>query len=444
MPPSSDEEEPTTAPKFVKGPPVPTDSAPSSISGWSVAASAAPSAKEMWKHELLQNKLEKVRLEEREKTEKERMKSKALLAQCTALRAQLTAAKKRSRPAATAAPSTEVTLEDEAPKKKPSPEPKPPVKPVGHLVDIMAAARGKGNGQSDDEVEDPKPRAAHAELGPERTTVCQKFQQLNSVLCAYKQGLIDPKNPKEVNFTYGVCAQMCEQEVKELANWTDEDKVRLFPAIQSAFHIVYPDKVEEWHLKPCRQSPEPAAEYWGKVLERRAELWRAAEAKQKRTKLATPELRSVRQMARDKLMMRLKSKIVSLTPALAGSTHKPIPISSGSDTDDLDASHVAAGAAAESLTPKQDKKMAPGPSSYTHAEMKTFARMARTIRNFDEEVGHSQATAHFIDTEFSNNTGRASRCHSSSSAWKKTRFNAAAQKSAKILEDRYMRMYPMQ
>ena len=77
MPPSSDEEEPTKAPKFVKGPPVPTDSAPSSISGWSVAASAAPSAKEMWKHELLQNKLEKVRLEEREKTEKERMKSKA-------------------------------------------------------------------------------------------------------------------------------------------------------------------------------------------------------------------------------------------------------------------------------------------------------------------------------------------------------------------------------
>ena len=95
MAPSSDEEEPVRAPKFVKGPPIPTDSAPSSISGWSVAAPTGISAKEMWKNELLRNKIEKARLEEREKAEEERMKAKVLEAQCKELTAQLTAAKKR-------------------------------------------------------------------------------------------------------------------------------------------------------------------------------------------------------------------------------------------------------------------------------------------------------------------------------------------------------------
>ena len=114
VPPSSDEEESSKAPKFAKGPPIPTDSAPSSTSGWSAAASTAPSAKEMWKNEFLQNKLEKVCLDEREKAEKEHMKSRALEAQCTELRAQLTTAKKRSRSTDTSVPHIETPLEVEA------------------------------------------------------------------------------------------------------------------------------------------------------------------------------------------------------------------------------------------------------------------------------------------------------------------------------------------
>lgn len=430
MPPSSDEEEPSKAPKLAKGPPILSESAPSSVSGWSVTAPPAPSAKEMWKHELLQNKLERVRQQEREK-------AKALEEQCKELRAQLSAAKKRPRPSVTRKLPVEAPTEDEAPKKRPSPEPKP----VGHLVDIMAGTSGEHDVQSDDEVAPPSPKTVPAELDHERVDVCQKFQELNSVVCAYKQLLIDPRDPKDVNFTFGVCAQMCEQEVADLAKWSDDVKERLHPAIISALHIVYPDKKESWYSKPFLQSPLGTADYWGKVLQRRAELWRVAERKQKQSKLTTPELRSVRQAAREKLRMRLKNKVVSLIPAMAGPTRSnPIPISSGSDTDDPTTSHVTPGGAPDSVTPpKQVKKTAPAPDSYTHGEMKSFARMARTIRNFDEQVGHSAATANFIDVEFSNNTGRASRCQRSTAAWKKTRFNTACQKAAKILEDRYMK-----
>ena len=71
--------------------------------------------------------------------------------------------------------------------------------------------------------------------------------------------------------------------------------------------------------------------------------------------------------------------------------------------------------------------------------MKNFVSMTHTIRKYDEKVGHSAATVDFIDVEFSNNTGRASRCNRSKSAWKKNRFNSACRKAAKILEDRYIR-----
>ena len=105
--PSSEEEVPMQAPKFAKGPPLPTDSAPSSVSGWSTAAPAAHSAREMWKQELLHNKIEKARLEEREK-------AKVLEAKCEELRKQLKAAKKRSRSTDASAAASATTLEDEA------------------------------------------------------------------------------------------------------------------------------------------------------------------------------------------------------------------------------------------------------------------------------------------------------------------------------------------
>ena len=91
VPPSSDEEPPASAPKYAKGPAVPSVVAPSSVSNWSLAGPLAPSAKEMWQNELLQNKIEEARLKEREKAE-------ALAQECARLRAELVAAKKRPRP----------------------------------------------------------------------------------------------------------------------------------------------------------------------------------------------------------------------------------------------------------------------------------------------------------------------------------------------------------
>ena len=51
--------------------------------------------------------------------------------------------------------------------------------------------------------------------------------------------------------------------------------------------------------------------------------------------------------------------------------------------------------------------------------MKNFAKMAKAIRNYDEEKGHSVATTcNFIDSEFSDGTGRLSRARSKSSKQK--------------------------
>ena len=69
--------------------------------------------------------------------------------------------------------------------------------------------------------------------------------------------------------------------------------------------------------------------------------------------------------------------------------------------------------------------------------MKMFKKMGKAIRNVDERVGHSDATAAFIDTEFSDNSGIVADALRSNSPWKKNRVNAICEKAAKIMEDRY-------
>jgi len=70
--------------------------------------------------------------------------------------------------------------------------------------------------------------------------------------------------------------------------------------------------------------------------------------------------------------------------------------------------------------------------------MKTFKKMARAIRNVDEREGHAEATASFIDSEFSDNSGRTVKALRSNNGWKKSRVNAICEKAAVIMEDRYV------
>ena len=70
------------------------------------------------------------------------------------------------------------------------------------------------------------------------------------------------------------------------------------------------------------------------------------------------------------------------------------------------------------------------------SEMKTFKKMVKTIRNVDEREGHAEATAAFIDAEFSDNSGKVVKALRSNNAWKKNRVNAICEKAAVIMEER--------
>lgn len=65
--------------------------------------------------------------------------------------------------------------------------------------------------------------------------------------------------------------------------------------------------------------------------------------------------------------------------------------------------------------------------------------MAKAIRNVDERDGHgghAESAASFIDSEFSDNSGRTLKTMRSKNAWKKQRVNAICEKAAKIMVDR--------
>ena len=70
------------------------------------------------------------------------------------------------------------------------------------------------------------------------------------------------------------------------------------------------------------------------------------------------------------------------------------------------------------------------------SEMKTFKKMAKAIRNVDEREGHAEATAAFIDAEFSDNSGKTVKAMKSPSTWRRNRVNAICEKAATIMEDR--------
>ena len=69
--------------------------------------------------------------------------------------------------------------------------------------------------------------------------------------------------------------------------------------------------------------------------------------------------------------------------------------------------------------------------------MKAFSKMAKAIRDAEVSKDHTSATADFIDSEFSDNSGCAARARAAPiGSWKRNRFDSACTKVARILEDR--------
>ena len=204
----------------------------------------------------------------------------------------------------------------------------------------------------------------------------------------------------------------------------------------SALSLIFPKK-KDWDSKHFLQTPGGAASYWRTVLDRRANVWEEADKKEKlmRSAFLTPLKQRIREKIRMRKQQRLgQSSSSSQSEPHSGSKESPISVTLTSDESSGEESASAADSAAKPKT----AKLAPGPDTYTKAEIKNFERVADSIRKVDEGLAtsHSAATADFIDVEFAGNLGRAKRAWSSKSPWKKERFKQACTQAARIMEDR--------
>ena len=109
---------------------------------------------------------------------------------------------------------------------------------------------------SDDDVPAPIPDTGSVDC----TTgeVGREYEGLNSILCAYKMGAIEPGVG---SMTHKVCAEVCSDEATAVSAWSREKVLRFHPMILSALKVVYPNKKVEWFSKPFLQSASSAAKY---------------------------------------------------------------------------------------------------------------------------------------------------------------------------------------
>ena len=297
-------------------------------------------------------------------------------------------------------PSVEVPTN---PMKKHSPNP-PPTK----IVDQPEIGH-----DSDDEVPVPlqEPEAAIA-------TQDRSFDHLSSILCAYKDKKIVPGS---IDFPFDVCADLCRDEARVVYSWSPADKKRLRPSIISALRLVYPDKKTTWYNNHFLSSENGAATYWARVLKRRAEIWDAAAARLaigSHQEAANSVVERIRRKIANRKCKRLSS-IASAVPsdnpyitperkAFCASLSSSDSDGGGPNTVDLSQSPPTASSVgctpALPLPPSgavAKTKLAKGPETYSVAEMKTYVRTAKAIRNVSEKDGHTETTAAFIDAEFS-------------------------------------------
>ena len=327
----------------------------------------------------------------------------------------------------------------ENPKKRPSPE--PAVAPVVPAVVYTVVDIG-----SDDDVPTAAMLVEPAALVQDPSRL---FETLHSVLCAYKDKKIRPGSQ---DLPFDICADLCRDEA-DLANaWPLDAKVRLLPCILSALKLVYPNKKDEWFAKPFLSDAVATTTYWTRVLLRRAAIWDAAATRLKSQRKLTHRS-SLKRRIKDKIAQRKAARLSSIDRSSSAGYVYKTPVkqtafslsSSDSDLDDgavvdLSFSPPVVAVAGDGSVVKlaSPVRLAPGPESYTRAEMKAFAKMAKAIRNVDEREGHAEATAAFVDTEFSDNTGRTVKCIKSRDSWKKARVSKICEKAARIMDDRFV------
>ena len=362
-------------------PDVDSNVAPSDLKEWSIAPDDAAAQAEA--DLATQTTLRKIA----------EQRAAEIQARCKALQSKLQATIRKKRKAVKAgAESTGAAAAHEAPSKKratPSPQP---------LTDIMASqlhASPADDSKSDDEVGSPEESFAKQPT----------FEQLNSILCEYKAGRVCPTF--DGNISLQLCAELCEEEANEIDGWSAEEKITRHPMIISALRITYKDKKDEWFSKPFLLSPSGAAQYWQRVLRRRAQIWRASHQRHLRSKPASSSSppRAVMSV-QDRIRAKLSEKAPpspSRAPTAKAHGLKTIPIViSSSDDRSGDSSDDDNGSASDTTQRKRSRKAAPDPNKhYSISEVKRFANMAKTIKNVDEAKGHSYAVADFIDAEFS-------------------------------------------
>ena len=397
----------------------------------SVAASAskqmAADMDKKLKH--LERANEKLKLAEQEAAARANLKLKLAEQRCAALESRLNnASKKRSR-------EKEAPQPDKAsshnPEKKPSPSPKP--EGASFLNLSMSSTAAVCGDESDDSLEPPEAPASVAEEEEQKPDLL--YEGLNSVLCAYKAKKL---HPNKDGLTYGLCAELCRDEREASKRWNRKEKAKYMPMIMSALKLVFPNPKKDWSTKKFLETPGGVASYWRTVLARRAEAWEEADKKEKllREAYLTPLKQRIKAKIRLHKRKRSGASALSQHEPHSGSKDSPISIKvSSSDDSSSDTEGMPAAAPAEK--PKV-AKMAPGPETYSKAEIKNFQRVADSIRKVDEGTNpsHSAATADFIDVEFGSNLGRAKSAWASKSPWKKERFKQACTQAAKIMEER--------
>ena len=401
----------------------------------SVAASASKQVADDMEKKLknLERANAKLKLAEKQAAARADLKLKLAEQRCAALESRLNnTSKKRSR-------EKEVPQPDKAsspnPEKKPSPDPKP--EGASFLNLSMSSTAAVCGDESSDSLEPPEAPASVAEDEEQKPDLL--YEGLNSVLCAYKAKKL---HPNKDGLTYGLCAELCREEREASKRWNRKEKAKYMPMIMSALKLVFPNPKKDWSTKKFLETPGGVASYWRTVLDRRAEAWEEADKKEKllREAFRTPLKQRIRAKIRLHKRKRSGASALSHHEPHSGSKDSPISIKVSSSDDSSDEECTPAAAPAEK--PKV-AKMAPGPETYSKAEIKNFQRVADSIRKVDEGINpsHSAATADFIDVEFGSNLGRAKSAWASKSPWKKERFKQACTQAAKIMEERSECLY---
>ena len=283
---------------------------------------------------------------------------------CRALRAELATARKRPRdvPIDGSIPSADQLEVVHNPRKRPSPE-------------VLASATANVNPRappanaSDDEV--PLPTAPKARK-PKPATRNRLFEQLQSVLCGYKDEKIIPGS---VELPFSICAALCRDEAAAVKEWGTSKCNLYHKPILSALRLVYPNKRPEWFRSGFLLRSDDAAKYWVKVLDRRAEIWEAAAKRVENHPAPVERPLSLKEKIRKKIAERrelrtgaLKSSLrtVGFTNPFKTPASKPAITlsSSGSDNDIVDLSKSPAASSElekSKSTAPSPPKMAPEP-----------------------------------------------------------------------------------